>query len=254
MDTKLLISGGVEVSELSIQQTLLLAKEGNELIREEFIQNHKPFIIKISSNICKRYLTWGHDDELSIALVAFNEAIDSFNPKDNASFYGFAKTVITRRLIDYFRKESKHQVLPLTDWETDNDNFYDYDSKSSFELYKTEKQNHDFAETVQNYTTVLAKYGITMEDLVEVSPKHKDSKATLWRVAQELTEHPGLLKHLTKTKLLPLKELELLTGVKRKVLERGRKYVIATALILADPEFEPLKSFVQVGSITKGRS
>ena len=232
--------------ELTIQQTLLLAKEGNELIREEFIQNHKPFIIKISSNICKRYLTWGHDDELSIALVAFNEAIDSFKPNDGASFYGFAKTVITRRLIDYFRKESKHQVLSLTPLEADKNDLYDYDSASSFELYKEEEQKNDFAETTKNYTIVLAEYGITLEDLVEVSPKHRDSKSTLWRVAQELCEHPNLLKHLTKTKLLPLKELELLTGVKRKVLERGRKYLIATVLILSDPEFVSLKSFTQI--------
>ncbi|AET66242.1 RNA polymerase sigma-I factor [Desulfosporosinus orientis DSM 765] len=241
------------MSELSIQQTLLLAKEGNEVIREEFIQNHKPFIIKVSSDICKRYLTWGNDDELSIALVAFNEAIDSYRPNDKASFYGFAKTVITRRLIDYFRKESKHNELPLTDLETDNDN-YDYDSRASFKLYKVEKQNNEFAETVQNYTMTLGRYGITMEDLVEVSPKHRDSKETLWIVAQTLTEHPSLLSHLTKTKLLPLKELELLTGVKRKVLERGRKYLIATALILSDPEFESLKSFTQIGSMTRERS
>lgn len=144
--------------ELTIQQTLLLAKEGNELIREEFIQNHKPFIIKISSNICKRYLTWGHDDELSIALVAFNEAIDSFKPNDEASFYGFAKTVITRRLIDYFRKESKHQVLSLTPLEADKNDLYDYDSASSFELYKEDEQKNDFAETIKNYTIVLAEY------------------------------------------------------------------------------------------------
>ncbi len=39
--------------ELTIQQTLLLAKKGNELIREEFIQNHKPFIVKVSSQLCK---------------------------------------------------------------------------------------------------------------------------------------------------------------------------------------------------------
>ncbi|HBV85394.1 RNA polymerase sigma-I factor [Desulfosporosinus sp. BICA1-9] len=232
--------------ELTIQQTLLLAKEGNELIREEFIQNHKPFIMKICFNICKRYLTWGHDDELSIALVAFNEAIDSFKPNDGASFYGFAKTVITRRLIDYFRKESKHQVLSLTPLEADKNDLYDYDSASSFELYKEEEQKNDFAETTKNYTIVLAEYGITLEDLVEVSPKHRDSKSTLWRVAQELCEHPNLLKHLTKTKLLPLKELELLTGVKRKVLERGRKYLIATVLILSDPEFVSLKSFTQI--------
>lgn len=242
------------MTELSIQQTLLLAQKGNELIREEFIQNHKPFIVKVSSELCKRYLTWGLDDELSIALVAFNEAIDSFKADERASFYTFSKTVINRRLIDYFRKESKHQILSLTPLESDNDNLFDYESASSYKHYKEEEQKSNFAETVKCYTSVLAEYGILMEDLVEVSPKHKDSKATLWRVAQELCEHSNLLKQLTKTKLLPLKELELLTGVKRKVLERGRKYLIATVLILSDPKFVSLKRFTQVDSIVKERS
>jgi len=120
------------VPELTIQQTLLLAKKGNLLIREEFIQNHKPFIVKTSSELCKRYLTWGHDEELSIALVAFNEAIDCYKPDERASFHCFSKTVIKRRLIDYFRKESKHQALSLTPLEADKDDFYDYESALSF--------------------------------------------------------------------------------------------------------------------------
>ena len=239
------------MQELSIQQTLLLAKNGNDLLREEFIENHKPFILKISSNLCKHYLTWGHDDELSIALVAFNEAIDKYEPSNGASFYGFAKTVMTRRLIDYFRKESKHQLLSLTPTESDDDALYDYDSEASLGMYQKEKQNYDFAETVKSFVLVLTEYGITLEDLVQVSPKHRDSKATLYRVAQELCSRSNLLQYLTKNKCLPLKELELLTGIKRKVLERGRKYLVATVLILSDPEFKPLKSFTQIDSITR---
>lgn len=246
-----LLGGGVEVQELSIQQTLQLAKNGDELVREEFIENHKPFIVKISSNVCKHYLTWGHDGELSIALVAFNEAIDKYEPNDGASFYGFAKTVITRRLIDYFRKESKHQLLLLTPAESDNDALYDYDAEASLGMYKKEKQNYDFAETVKGYVLVLTEYGITLEDLVQVSPKHRDSKATLYRVAQELCARSNLLQYLIKNKCLPLKELEFITGIKRKVLERGRKYLIATVLILSVPEFKSLKSFTQIDSITQ---
>lgn len=45
-----------------------------------FIRAHKAFITKVSSKICSRYLTWDKDDELSIALIAFNEAIDNFDP------------------------------------------------------------------------------------------------------------------------------------------------------------------------------
>lgn len=239
------------MKELSIEQTLQRIKDGNELAREELIENHKPFIIKISSNLCKHYLSWGHDEELSIALAAFNEAIDKYEPSEGASFYGFAKTVMTRRLIDYFRKESKHQLISLTPSESDKDALYTYDSEASLEMYKEEQQTNDFAETVKSYVLELAKYGIVLEDLVQVSPKRRDSKATLYKVAHELCAHPDLSQYLTKNKCLPLKELELLTGIKRKVLERGRKYLIATILVLSVPEFKSLKSFTQIDSITQ---
>ncbi|WP_434510466.1 RNA polymerase sigma-I factor [Desulfitobacterium sp. AusDCA] len=231
--------------DLTVNQVLLLAQKGDKHIREEFIQNHKPFIVKTSSTICKRFLTWGNDDELSIALVAFNEAIDSFNVDMETSFYNFAKTVISRRLIDYFRKESKHQGLPLSSLEDDTD-FCDYESLKSYESYKEKELKVDFAETIKTYASILSEYGITLEDLVKVSPKHCDTKEKLFKVAQELCSHTDLLHSLNKNKLLPLKELELLTGVKRKVLERGRKYLIATALILSKPELNDLKDFTHI--------
>lgn len=173
------------MQELSIEQTLQRIKNGNELAREELIENHKPFIIKISSNLC------------------------------------------------------------------DSDAVYTYDSDASLEMYKEEEQTNDFAETVKRYVLELANYGIVLEDLVQVSPKRRDSKATLYRVAHELCAHPELSQYLTKHKCLPLKELELLTGIKRKVLERGRKYLIATVLVLSAPEFKSLKSFTQIDSITQ---
>ncbi|CDX04780.1 RNA polymerase sigma-I factor [Desulfitobacterium hafniense] len=231
------------LQDLTIDQALLLAQNGDERIREELIENHKAFIIKTSSNICKRYLTWGNDDELSIALVAFNEAIDSYNGE--ASFYSFAKTVISRRLIDYFRKESKHQTLSLTPLE-DNNELCDYDSIKSFEIYKEKQREYDLSDTVGNFVIVLMNYGITLEDLAKASPKHRDTKETLYRVAQELCSHQNLLEYLYKNKQLPLKELELLTGVKRKTLERARKYLIATALIQSNPDLVALKDFTQL--------
>ncbi|MEW6448710.1 MAG: sigma factor, partial [Bacillota bacterium] len=42
-------------------------------------------------------------DELSVAWLALNEAIDQFRPGSGTSFLAFAKVVIRRRLVDYFR-------------------------------------------------------------------------------------------------------------------------------------------------------
>lgn len=96
------------MQEQVLKDTLKSAKSGDPLAREELISSHKAFIARVSSKVCRRFLAWDNDDELSIALLAFNEAIDSFDLHGEASFHSFVQMVIRRRLVDYFRKEGKN--------------------------------------------------------------------------------------------------------------------------------------------------
>ncbi len=77
--------------------------------REELIADQLTWITRVTSRVCRRYISRDNDDEYAIALVAFNEAIDSYSPSREASFLSFAEQVIRRRLIDYFRRESRRQ-------------------------------------------------------------------------------------------------------------------------------------------------
>ena len=234
------------MQEKVLKDTLMSSKNGDALAREELIRSHKAFIARVSSKICSRYLTWDNDDELSIALLAFNEAIDNFGPHEGASFYSFAQMVIRRRLVDYFRKEGKHQHLSLSPLNPEDEELSRYDLDASQDQFQENENQNVFAEVVENYVRVICAYKVTLDDLIKVSPKHKDSKQTLIRAASALSNNPGLMEHLKTHRLLPIKELELLTGIKRKVLEKGRKYLIALALILSEPEFYPLKKFTHV--------
>jgi len=234
------------VQEEVLRDTLISSKKGDTLAREELIRSHKAFIAKVSSKICNKYLIWDNDDELSIALLAFNEAIDIFDPHGGASFYSFVQMVIRRRLVDYFRKEGKHQHLSLTPLNTEDEELSRYDLDASQDQFRENENQNVFAEVVENYVRVLRAYKVTLDDLVKISPKHNDSRQTLIRVALALSNNYGLMEHLKKYRQLPIKELELLTGIKRKVLEKGRKHLIALALILSEPEFYPLKVFTQV--------
>lgn len=74
--------------------------------RNRLIETYKPFIIKVVSKICGRFIQEGVDEELSIGLMAFNEAIEVFDAHKGA-FFSFSETVIKRRLIDYYRKEKR---------------------------------------------------------------------------------------------------------------------------------------------------
>ena len=233
------------MQEKVLKDTLMSSQNGDTLAREELIRAHKAFIARVSSKICSRYLTWDNDDELSIALLAFNEAIDTFDPDGGASFYSFVQMVIRRRLVDYFRKEGKHQHLSLSPLNPDEEELSRYDLDASQDLFQENENQNIFAEVVENYVRVLGAYKVTLDDLVKVSPKHKDSKQILVRAALALSNNPQLMEHLKTHKLLPIKELELLTGLKRKALEKGRKYLIALVLILSEPEFYPLKTFMQ---------
>jgi len=234
------------VQEKVLRDTLISAKSGDTLSREKIIRSHKEFIAKVSSKICKRYLTWDNDDELSIALIAFNEAIDSFDPHSGASFYSFVHTVIRRRLVDYFRKEGKHQYLSLSPMNLEDEELSRYELDTSQEQYQENENEAIFAEIVEKYILVLCDYKVTLDDLIIVSPKHNERKQTLIRASLALSDNHDLMVHLKTHRLLPIKELVLLTGIKRKVLEKGRKYLIALALILSEPEFYPLKIFAQV--------
>lgn len=240
-----LTSGVITLRDHTIEDTLLLAQKGDLPSRETIIEHHRDFITKVSSKICNRYLTWDNDDELSIALIAFNEAIDHYNPGEGVVFHSFARRVIHNRLVDYFRKESKHRHIPLLT-EDDDEEFSTYDVEYSYNQYQEKQQQENFEEVVDRYISELANYGVTLDDLVKVSPKHRDSKETLMTVARLLSSEVLLMEYLTKQKMLPIKELELLTGVKRKVLERGRKYLIALTIILSEPKFHALKSFTDI--------
>jgi len=236
------------VEEQVLRDSLISAKSGDPLVREDLIRSHKAFIARISSKVCSRYLSWDNDDELSIALLGFNEAIDSFDPHGGASFHSFVQMVIRRRLVDYFRKEGKHQHLSLspTNLEDEDEELSRYAVDTSLEQYQENENQEVFAQVVENYVRVLYDYNVTLDDLVKFSPKHSDSKLTLTKVALVLSDVPELMEHLQTHKLLPIKKLQLLTGLKRRVIEKSRKYLIALALILSNPDFYPLKVFMEI--------
>lgn len=220
------------------------AKERDDLAREELIRQYRPQIRAIAAGICGRPLDWSNDDELSVSLIAFNEAIDTYDENKGMSFLGYARMLIHRRLVDHFRRESRfrHASLDAPDEETE---FSRYEAAQAWTEYQAEEEAREHGEMVARYNDTLRGYGISLDDLLIVSPKHKDTKHTLMRVAQELVAQPTLMGRLREHKQLPIKELMVLTGISRKVLETGRKYIIALALVLSDEEFLPIRQLIR---------
>ncbi len=197
--------------------------------KEAFLEHFQPFVKHVASRVVQRSLEWGRDEELSEAFLAFDQALRLFQPDRGVPFLAYARLLIKRQLIDYFRRHNKPTPLPL-DEEGVGQVVETYLSVPEFHQ---QEQNRERAAEVREYSVELSEWGLTFTNLVEVSPKHRDTRETLLRAARELAQDPILWSQVTRTKRLPMQLLIEKTGLHLKVLERGRKYILAVALLIS---------------------
>jgi RNA polymerase sigma factor len=197
--------------------------------REDFLAEFQTFIRHVASQACFRTLEWGRDDELSEALIAFNTAIDLYQADKGVPFLAYARVLMKRRLIDYHRRQSLRQAISLDQEEIGRG----VDIHLGLDEYREQEQNRERAEEIQQYAKALAAFQLTFQDLVAVSPKHRDSRETLLRAARELVLDTELWLQVERKRKVPMQALALKTQIHPKVLERGRKYILAVALLIA---------------------
>ena len=215
---------------ITLEDRVIEAKQDKEQ-RNQLISQFKPFIASVIQKRLGRYLEYGRDDELSVGLVAFNEAITTFDKK-KGKFLSFARIVITNRLIDYFRKQSRNKTVPLSYDYGDEDPLDDLVDRKSFETYAYKVADDDRKLEVIDYSQALKDWGISFSQVVKVSPKHESLRNEYKRIAKIITEDPDLLAELERKRRLPIKEIEKMVPVHRKKIERGRIYIIALVVAI----------------------
>lgn len=219
----------------TLENKIVEAKKNKEKLNDLILQ-FKPFIASIIQKKVGRYMEYGRDDELSIGLMAFNEAVFSF---DNArgKFLSFARIVITNRLIDYYRKQSKNKEILLSSNEND-DPLIELIDKKSFEKYTLREKDDEIKLEVIEYIKSLKDWKISFTQLLKACPKHERLRSEYKRIARIIVENQHMLDELKKKKRLPIKYIEKVTSIHRKKIERGRIYIIALVLaILKDCSF-----------------
>ncbi|MCQ6559019.1 RNA polymerase sigma factor SigI [Paenibacillus mendelii] len=234
-------------SEESPEDTVARIREGLAS-RDDFIAAYQPYIVKVTSRFCKRYIDPTRDDEFSIALSAFNEAIEQYASHAGKSFLGFAETVIRRRLIDYVRKEQRHSnTISYSSFETVDEEeqaVNPIETQEALQRYSMQQDADARRMEIAEYDSCLMQYGITFAELPDLSPKHADSRLLLASISLSLAATPALFHSFEATQKIPIKELCVLAGVSRKTIERNRKYIIALAL-LHQGEYPYLQAYLQ---------
>lgn len=218
----------------TLEESVRLIQQGDQTLLNEIIDSYKPFIAKNVSAVCKRYIG-ETDDEFSIGLIAFNEAIDKYSPERGSSLLSFAEVLIKRRVIDYIRRQTKNNHININF----NDGYQEDESPGNFiinelsyEDYQKEIEVNRRKEEILQFQEMLKTFDLSLNDLVESTPKHVDARRNAILIAKTLVEHEELRKLLLEKKRLPIKQLEQMVNVSRKTIERNRKYIIAIALVL----------------------
>jgi RNA polymerase sigma factor len=218
-----------------VEPLVAKAKNGDEEVLHDLLHSYKPFMKKTASFVCKRYIK-EQDDEFSIAMFAFYEAIKHFDPNKNASFLTFAHLLIRRKLIDYIRKDARRKEFTLgqdsNEYEEEQDAFTSLESSHSFEQFTAEQQAAERRIQIVAYEELLKPFGLTFQELVKVSPSHEDTRQTAIQIAQIIAETDDFYEAFIIKKRLPIKELEDLVSVSRKTIERQRKYIVAIVILL----------------------
>lgn len=228
----------------SINKRIIEVKNNNDDINV-FIEEYKPFIISTTSKILKRYIDYHNDEEYSIALMAFSEAITNYK-EDKGSFLSFAQRLIKLRLIDNYRKESRHKDVNFTQLAlTEDDESEQLINKNSVENHQLEGIDYLRKLEIDEFSKELLEYGISFIDLVKVSPKWGSTRNLYNNLIKESIKSPIIMEALVKKKILHIKELEKITEVPRKKIERARRYMVAVLIILIG-DYEYLRDYINL--------
>ena len=207
--------------------------------------------MRVASRACGRYVRPEADDEASVALIAFNEAIDRYDAGSGASFITFAEIVVKRRLIDHFRRSRAGREVPLSDFEVEDAEGQvsnPVEIAAALSLHREQDDAEARRLDIDRFRTVLGEFGIGLDDLVRNSPQHRDARERAIAVARTVAGRPEWASYLRQHRALPLKALEQTgeLGLSRKTLERQRKYIIAVALVLME-QIEHLMAYLPDG-------
>ena len=215
--------------EHKIIQQVYAAKEDIQAA-DDLIRAYLPFIKAETAKFLKRPPMEGQDDELSIAMMAFHEAIGGYS-RTRGSFLKYAAMLIRSRLVDYSRREQRHsRVISLdapigeedtTLGETLADDRNPHEETASRDATRAE---------IEELTRQMKEFGVSLSDVADNCPRQQRTLDACRKALQYARENPELLDDLLKTKRLPIGQLAAGSGVERKTLERHRDYMVALLL------------------------
>ncbi len=227
------------------QKAALAAKDPE--YREKFLAESEDHILRLASKILKKGVTKS-DDEWSVAFIAANEALEKYD-EEKGDFWGFAAFVIKSRLLDLYRKEGKRAPEISVSPDAFSGELEEDDAQADLKLkirdeigQTSEEIDNSLRDEINALKEELDIFGISFFDISN-SPRTSSTRKTCAQVIKAIFLPPPLVELIRKTKLFPAKEVMQRQKVSRKFIDKYRKYLITSTLIL-DGDYPGLSEYV----------
>lgn len=215
--------------EHPIIRQVYAAREDNQ-VADELIRTYIPFIRSEAAKFMGCPCT-EQDDEYSIAMIAFHEAILGYS-RERGGFLQYAALLIRSRLTDYHRKEARHRGhLSLHEQAGEDDRTLMDTLADEKDRYEESAGLEATQQEIAELAAVMARFGISFSDVADNSPKQERTLEACSAAIRFGGSDEALLEELLRTKKLPMTRLVMGSGTDRKTLERHRKYILAMLLI-----------------------
>lgn len=214
--------------------------------RSAFIMQNEKFIIGCANRFTRRFITKS-DDEWSIALIAFSNAMDTYDA-DKGTFQSYARLLIERRLTDYVRSQARFSGEQSTEPYVFEGNIDEDSDNAAYQLHivraTSTSDENPIRDEILALNEILTAYDITFMELTGCSPKAEKTKNACFQAVSYMKENPSLVEKMRSTKMFPMKNITENTKVPRKILERHRKYIITATEILCN-DFPLLQEYIK---------
>ena len=204
---------------------------------DKLIQDYMAFIVKTVSSITGRYVSVEKDDELSIALIAFKEAIDKYE-ESRGSFSAFAKLVISSRVKNYLIKENKNNKVESI--EALKEKGIDISEVAETVVEESDELSNEIGKLKEE----IEAFGFTFEDLVDEAPKHEDTRRNAIELSEKVSKEKSLTSFMYEKRRLPIKQISVKFSVTEKVIKRSKKFIISVVIII-DKNFRNLRLWIK---------
>ena len=206
------------------------AQRGDRPAREAVLKSLLPVVAEACLRFSPSPRDYRYDELFSAGLVAANRAIDAYDPHRGVPFATFARMIIRRRLVDQYRHYVRSPERPVK-----LEDLSPHAGAPSAEFEALMADREELMHEMQRYATLLAAWGLRLEDLAgQRRPRSAGLRHRLRAAGRGLGRGPEFAALLQAGKPLPVRPLARRYGLSAHSIRRWGSFLKAFGIAYSE--------------------